>query len=88
MGAVTRQSAYPPTGEVSCANTARTSGGQQLNISAPLIYFPSCLVAEGDGTAAEVHGETPSKVSSWPWHHLKGRHGVPLRDEPMEDVHR
>lgn len=46
------------------------------------------LVATGGGTAAEVQGETPSKVLPWLWRRLKGRHGVPLQDEPTEDVQR
>lgn len=40
MGAVTRQSAYPPTGESSHPNTMRKRR-KQLNISIQLIYFPT-----------------------------------------------
>lgn len=40
MGAVTRQSAYPPMGEANRANTMRKRR-KQLNISTPLIYSPT-----------------------------------------------
>ncbi|KAI4821714.1 hypothetical protein KUCAC02_007306 [Chaenocephalus aceratus] len=48
MGAVTRQSAYPPTGEASGTNTMKKRR-KQLNISTPLIYSPTATSPkEGD----------------------------------------
>lgn len=44
MGAVTRQSAYPPTGEASRTSAMRKRR-EQLNISTPLIYFPTTTAA-------------------------------------------
>ncbi|KAK5884716.1 hypothetical protein CesoFtcFv8_018509 [Champsocephalus esox] len=49
MGAVTRQSAYPPTGEASGTNTMKKRR-KQLNISTPLIYSPTATSPKEGGT--------------------------------------
>ncbi|KAK1877365.1 Retroelement silencing factor 1 [Dissostichus eleginoides] len=48
MGAVTRQSAYPPTGEASGTNTMKKRR-KQLNISTPLIYSPTATSPKEGG---------------------------------------
>lgn len=64
MGAVTRQSAYPPTGEASHTNTMRKRR-KQLNISTPLIYFPTATSLQEGRSGGALMKRTPTG-SQWP----------------------
>lgn len=88
MGAVTRQSAYPPTEEASHTNTMRKRR-KQLNISAPLIYSPTATSPQERGGWGALQKRPPTG-KRWPRcllkcisvNHIKDR--IFAEDKPSE----